>query len=51
MLHYGQGYVDIGESAYEARFQRQRLASLTAATKSLGDQLVEQPVEQLAAAA
>ena len=51
MLHYGQDYVDIGASAYEARFQRQRLASLTAAAKSLGYQLVEQPVEQSAAAA
>ena len=51
MLHYGQDYVDIGESAYEARFQRQRLTSLTAAAKSLGYQLVEQPVEQFAVAA
>ena len=41
MLRYGQDYVDIGEQVYEARFQRQRLASINAAAQSLGYALIE----------
>jgi transposase len=44
MLRYGQDYVDIGEAAYELRFQTQRLAGIAEAAKSLGYTLV--PVEQ-----
>lgn len=42
MLRFGQDYVDIGEQDYEAQFQRRRLASITAAAKSLGFTLVQQ---------
>jgi hypothetical protein len=45
MLRYGQDYVDVGEKAYEARFEARRLASLKEAARSLGFTLVE---EQLA---
>lgn len=41
MLRYGQDYVDIGEQAYEARFQRQRLASINASAQSFGYALIE----------
>ena len=43
MLRYGQDYVDIGEEAYEAKFQAQRLASLEQTAKSLGLVLVKDP--------
>jgi len=40
MLRYGQDYVDEGAKAYEARFQRRRLQSITASAHQLGFQLV-----------
>jgi transposase len=40
MLRYGQDYVDIGEAAFEARFQERRFEGITAAAKQLGYQLV-----------
>jgi transposase len=36
MLRYGQDYVDIGEQAYDARFQARRIAGLKEAARSLG---------------
>ena len=36
MLRYGQDYVDVGEIAYEHRFEVRRLATITEAAKSLG---------------
>jgi transposase len=36
MLRYGQDYVDIGEQAYEAHYQKRRVSSLQASAKSLG---------------
>ena len=44
MLRYGQDYIDIGEQAYEAQFQRQRIAALTASAESLGYTLIEKEV-------
>ena len=41
MLRLGQDYVDVGEQAYERRFQLRRLASITEAARSLGFTLVE----------
>jgi transposase len=43
MLRYGQDYVDIGEKAYEHRFESRRLASLKDAARSLGYSLVPEP--------
>ena len=40
MLRYGHNYVDIGEQAYDRRFQIRRLAALTETAKSLGYTLV-----------
>lgn len=40
MLRYGHDYVDLGEKAYDHRFQVQRLAALTNTAKSLGYTLV-----------
>ena len=40
MLRYGQEYVDIGEAAYEERFQERRFQGIAAAAKHLGYQLV-----------
>ena len=40
MLRYGHDYVDIGETAYDRRFQIRRLAALTETAKSLGYTLV-----------
>jgi len=40
MLRYGHDYVDIGEKAYDQRFQIRRLAALTETAKSLGYALV-----------
>lgn len=40
MLRHGQDYVDIGERAYEQRFQQRRLASLRDTAESLGFQVV-----------
>ena len=42
MLRYGQDYVDVGAEAYEQRFTTRRVASLRAAAKSLGFDLVVQ---------
>jgi transposase len=36
MLRFGQDYVDIGETAYDLRFQMRRLAGLKASAKALG---------------
>jgi len=36
MLRYGQDYVDIGEEAFEAKFQARRLAGISEAARSLG---------------
>lgn len=40
MLRFGHDYVDIGEQAYDRRFQVRRLAALTDSAKSLGYTLV-----------
>jgi len=40
MLRYGHDYVDIGETAYDRRFQIRRLAALTETAKTLGYTLV-----------
>jgi transposase len=40
MLRYGHDYVDIGEKAYELKFQARRLAAITESAKSLGYRLV-----------
>jgi transposase len=42
MLRHGQDYVDIGEKAYEAKYQSRRLAALKEAAKSFGCTLVEE---------
>jgi transposase len=39
-LRYGHDYVDIGEKAYEQRFQCRRLAAITETARSLGYTLV-----------
>jgi transposase len=46
MLRYGQDYVDIGEQAYELKFQTRRLASLREAAGALGYSLTEAPASQ-----
>jgi transposase len=43
MLRYGHDYVDLGEKAYEHKFQIRRLAALTETAKTLGYTLVPQP--------
>ena len=45
MLRFGQDYTDVGEQAYERRFQLRRLASLTEAARSLGFTLVQRTPE------
>jgi len=40
MLRYGHDYVDIGEQAYDHRFQTRRLAALTETARTLGYTLV-----------
>jgi transposase len=40
MLRYRHDYIDIGEKAYENKFQMRRLAAITATVKSLGYTLV-----------
>jgi transposase len=42
MLRYGQDYVDEGQDAYEARFQRARLAGVQKAARQMGYMLVPQ---------
>jgi transposase len=41
-LRFGQEYVDIGEAAYEHRFEARRLASLKESARSLGFNLVQE---------
>jgi transposase len=40
MLRYGHDYTDLGEEAYEARFQQRRIAALRENAKSLGFMVV-----------
>jgi hypothetical protein len=40
MLRYGHDYVDIGERAYEQRFQARRLVAIAENAKSLGFWLI-----------
>ena len=40
MLRYGSAYTDVGQEAYELKFQTRRLAGLKEAARSLGYQLV-----------
>jgi transposase len=42
VLRYGQDYVDIGEQAYELKYQARRIASLKESARSLGYRLVEE---------
>jgi transposase len=48
MLRYGQDYVDIGDKAYELRFQARRLAGLKEAARTLGYMLTKDPLPELA---
>lgn len=43
LLRWGQSYVDIGQAAYEERYQASRLRSLTATAAQLGYQLTKTP--------
>ena len=43
MLRYGQDYIDVGDVAYELKFQARRIASLKEAAKSLGYSLTQTP--------
>lgn len=49
MLRYGQDYVDVGEKAYEQRFESRRLAGLKEAARALGYSLVPEPASTAAA--
>ena len=42
MMRYGQDYADVGEEAYERRFEARRLAGLKEAARSLGYSLTAQ---------
>ena len=42
MLRFGDDYVDIGQTAYEQRFEARRLAALHSTAKSLGYALIRQ---------
>ena len=44
MPRYGQDYVDVGEKAYEEKFQARRLAGITEAATSLGFTLTKNEV-------
>jgi transposase len=44
MLRYGQDYVDVGEKAYEEKFQARRLAGISEAARSLGFTLTKNEV-------
>jgi transposase len=44
MLRYGQDYVDVGEKAYEEKFQARRLAGISEAARSLGFTLTKKEV-------
>jgi transposase len=43
MLRYGQDYLDVGEKAYDLKFQARRLAGLTQAARALGYTLTKDP--------
>jgi len=43
MLRFGQDYIDIGETAYDLRYQMRRLASLKESAKTLGYTLTPDP--------
>lgn len=43
MLRYGHDYVDIGEAAYEHRFQVRRLAAISETARNLGYALIPRP--------
>jgi transposase len=43
MLRFGQDYIDVGEAAYDLRFQMRRLANLKATAKMLGYTLTPEP--------
>jgi transposase len=43
MLRYGHDYVDVGDKAYEQRFQARRILALTETARTLGYTLVPQP--------
>jgi hypothetical protein len=40
MLRFGQEYVDVGQQAFEQRYQERRLTGLRTAAKTLGYDLV-----------
>jgi transposase len=44
MLRYGQDYVDIGEAAFEAKFEARRIAGISEAARSLGFTLTKNEV-------
>jgi transposase len=48
MLCYGQDYVDVGEKAYELRFQARRLAGIKEAARALGYTLLKEPAPEIA---
>ncbi|MGE0548636.1 MAG: hypothetical protein AB7O24_12705 [Kofleriaceae bacterium] len=43
MLRHGHDYVDIGEQAYDDKFQARRLAALTENARALGFTLIKDP--------
>jgi transposase len=48
MLRYGQDYVDVGEKAYDLKFQLRRLAGLKEAARALGYTLSKDPAADVA---
>jgi hypothetical protein len=44
VLRFGQDYVDVGEQAYEARFEARRLASVQQTAATFGFTLVKDPM-------
>lgn len=44
MLRYGQDYVDVGEKAYEAKWEMRRVISISDAARSLGFTLIRKEV-------
>lgn len=50
MLRYGQDYVDIGDAAYEARFEARRLLGIKQAARSMGYSLTPASVAPAAPA-
>jgi transposase len=45
MLRYGQDFTDVGEAAYELKFQIRRIVGISDAAKSLGYSLIRQDEE------